>query len=214
MQLIDISQRIASGIVTWPGDQPFEPRWSARIEDGSSVNVGAVTMSTHTGTHADAPLHFAQDGATLGEMPLEAFVGPALVIDVAGVAAIRPEHIHGLDLARYPRLLFHTRSAGQPNAWSNSFAYFEPETIVLLGAAGVRLVGIDTPSVDPADSTDLAAHHALRSYGIANLENLELSDVAAGVYWLFAAPVLLADMDAAPVRAVLVRDERLASSAA
>lgn len=203
--VVDITRSLAPGITVWPGDQPFTRAWSARIGDDSSVNVGRVTMSTHTGTHVDAPLHFLSDGEAVDDLPLEAFVGPAWVVDVEDTNPIAPEHVRDVDLKRYPRVLFKTRSSNTPNdRWDPDFAVFLPETIDVLGRHGVRLIGTDAPSVDPAESKTLPVHHALAQHGIVNLENLCLRDVKAGAYVLVALPVKLAGMDAAPVRAVLL----------
>ena len=202
---IDISRSLAPGIAVWPGDQTFGVRWSARIADGSSVNVGAVTLSTHTGTHADAPLHYDAGGAAIDALPLSSFVGPAWVVEVPRVDFILPEHLRGVDLERFPRVLFKTRSSAVPDdVWSADFAALHPDLVAWLGARGVVLVGTDAPSVDPADSTALPAHHALARHRIVNLENLSLGHVSAGGYRLVALPLKLSGMDASPVRAVLL----------
>lgn len=204
MKIIDITRPLTPSIAVWPGDQPFETRWSAQIETGSSVNVGALTMSTHTGTHADAPLHYEAGGAPIDAVPLSHFVGDAWVVEVEDDALIRPTHLEGIDLARYPRVLFKTRSSRVPETrWHEDFLAFDPATIDLLGRHGVLLIGTDAPSVDPADSTALPAHHALARHGIVNLENLLLMEAPAGPTYLVALPIKVAGLDAAPVRAIL-----------
>jgi arylformamidase len=203
MRIIDISQPLTRGMAVWPGDQPYESRWSARISAGSSVNVGAVTMSLHTGTHADAALHVADGDTPIDQMPLEAYVGPAVVVEAYAVDALTPKLLVGIDLQRYPRVLFRTRQS-QSGIWEEPFAFISAELARNLVAAGVRLVGLDTPSVDAVDSKTLDAHHILFGGRVANLENLLLEHVAPGYYELIALPLRIEGMDGSPVRAVLV----------
>jgi arylformamidase len=205
VEIIDISQPLRAGMPVWPGDQPFTPIWSARIADGSSVNVGSLTLSLHTGTHADAPLH-VRDGATsIDRLPLAAFVGPAVVVDAPAGGALAPELLDGIDVAATPRILFRTRRQPGPDAWEDDFAHLSPALATRLAADGAVLVGLDTPSVDPSDSKSLEAHHALFAGRVANLENLRLDHVSPGRYTLVALPLALEGMDASPVRAVLLR---------
>jgi arylformamidase len=90
-----------------------------------------------------------------------------------------------------------------PTTWDPDFAAFAPETIAWLASLGVTLVGIDTPSVDPADSKTLDSHQQLLRHDMRVLENLVLDDVAPGDYELIALPLKLTGADAAPVRAIL-----------
>lgn len=180
------------------------------MEEGSTVNIGAFRASTHAGTHADAPLHVATEGAPVDDLPLSSFVGPAEVLDVSGAHTILPDHVAE---ARAPRILFRTAASAVPDSeWTDTFPAIAPETVELLAEQSVVLIGVDTPSVDPVDSTDLPAHRAMVRTGIVNLENLDLSDVTPGRYRLIALPIRLAGADAAPVRAVLDDgDDRTAS---
>jgi arylformamidase len=90
-----------------------------------------------------------------------------------------------------------------PTEWSAEFSAFAPETIEWLAGLGVKLVGIDSQSVDPADSKTLTSHHLLLEHDLRVLENLVLDDVPAGDYELIALPLKLTTADASPVRAVL-----------
>ena len=168
---------------------------------GDPVTVGSVTMSLHTGTHADAPLHFLRDGAGIADVALDVFIGEALVIDCIDANKIETTHMPET-ASDIPRLLFKTYKT-QPECFENDFAYFTPEAATALARLGVKLVGIDTPSVDPFDSKTLEAHKILAEAGIAILENLCLADVSAGRYELIALPLKLDGMDASPVRAIL-----------
>lgn len=209
MKLYDITQPLEPGLAVWPGDQPYESLWSARIIEGSSVNIGQFRMSTHAGTHADAPLHVKDGAASMDKLPLLQFVGPCTVVKVkGGEAIIQPKHLSSYaegDLNA--RVLFKTRcSARSHRAWNDDFPALAPELIPWLSMRGVCLVGTDAPSVDPADSTSLPTHHALRTHGMVALENLALEDVPPGHYFLCALPLKLVGMDAAPVRAVLLEE--------
>jgi len=174
------------------------------------VNIGAFQSSTHAGTHADAPLHVTTKGAAVDDLPLSSFVGPADVIDVSGADTILPDHVAA---ARAPRILFRTAVSAVPDSeWTDTFPVIAPGTVELLAEQSVVLIGVDTPSVDPVDSTDLPAHHAMVRSGIVNLENLDLSGVPPGRYRLIALPIRLTGADAAPVRAVLDDgDDRVAN---
>ncbi len=201
-RLIDISQRLEPGIAVWPGDTQFHSFWVMQLGQGDSCNVGSVTMSLHTGTHADAPLHFVPNGLAPADSALDAFIGPALVVDATGADAIRPEHVDSITERDAKRVLFRTDTA-DPKRWNDGFAYFTPEAARMLIDRRVVLVGIDTPSVDKSDSKTLTSHKLFASANIAILENLMLSHVAAGRYELIALPLKLAGMDASPVRAIL-----------
>ena len=210
MTLRDISVALRDGTPEWPGDTPFSCRWTWSMAKGATVNVSAITTSPHVGTHADAPLHVKDGWPGSHELPLEPFVGPALVVDVSDVE----EEIGFDDLqrrlggaTRVERLLLRTGrtiAAGPfPESWP---ALTEGCARSLLGL-GLRLLGVDAPSVDRRDSTTLAVHHMLFSGGAFNLENLDLRRVQPGPYELLAAPLRIMALDAAPVRALL-RDPR------
>ena len=207
MKIIDISRALTPDVAVWPGDQPFAYTWTARIDGGSTVNLSALQLSTHTGTHADAPLHYVPDGAAIDGIPLLQFIGPCLIIDTENSDAITPDHVAVNDKARVPRLLFKTRhSTVADTRWDPDLAPILPETIERMGAQGVVLVGTDAPSVDPSDSKTLDAHRALARHSIVNLENLVLRDVPPGRYQLVALPLKLQGLDGSPVRAVLLQE--------
>lgn len=207
MGIIDISRDLSPATAVWPGDQPVEWSWTTRLEEGSSVNLGSICLSTHAGTHVDAPLHVQNDGAPTDALPLTAFVGPVEVKEVDGASAIEPEHLSEL---RAERVLFKTASYPRADSeWPASITPLKSEAVSVLDQHGVVLVGTDAPSVDPLDSTDLPAHHALTNAGIVNLEGLSLSGVESGLYSLLALPLNIQGADAAPVRAVLAKPSML-----
>jgi arylformamidase len=201
--LYDISPTIRPQIPVWPGDTPYAARLAWSIADGASVNVSAITTTPHLGAHADAPFHTEPRGDSIAEMPLERYLGPCRVVKVPAVALIEPRHVEGVDLASPSRLLFHSDSVRDRKTFPERFTALSPELAALLGERGVLLVGMDTPSVDPFDSKELPAHHALARAGVAILEGLLLDGVPEGVYELIALPLKLAGLDASPIRAVL-----------
>jgi arylformamidase len=204
--LLDISVPVRVGTPEWPGDVPFSCGWTCRLSEGASVNLSHVHGSPHIGTHADAPLHVSDGWAASHLLPLEAFLGPALVLDVSG-APDGPLALSAADprLAACERLLLRTGRTIATGTFPAGWPWLTPAVAAALAARGVRLVGVDAPSVDDRDSKTLEVHHALFANGAYVLENLDLREVEAGHYELIALPQRLADLDAAPVRAVLRR---------
>jgi arylformamidase len=202
-RLWDISPDVAPGFPVFPGDTAFTRRWTWRIGPGCPVNVSEITMSPHTGSHADAPLHYDDAGASIGEVPLQTYLGPCRVIHVIGCGPlVRAGHLSARLHDAPPRVLLRTY-ARVPEGWDPDFTAIAPETVDLLHARGVVLVGIDTPSLDPEQSKTLDSHQRVRSHGMAVLEGLVLDEVPEGDYELIALPLKWRGLDASPVRAVL-----------
>ncbi len=200
-RIIDITAPLSAAVAGWPGDTPyrFELAWT-RAQSGS-VNVGRITTSLHTGTHADAPFHFDDAGLTVDQLDLAAFIGPARVVDVRGLKRIRPEDLAGVELE--PRILFRTDAWLDRTVFPLAIPTLDPATPAFLSERGVILAGFDLPSVDELDSKTLPVHHAFAARGIAILEGLDLTAVIAGRYELIALPLRLVGADGAPVRAIL-----------
>ena len=203
-RILDVSQPVGTGTAVWPGDQNVVLGWTMRIAGGDSVNVAALTMSAHTGTHADGPFHFAEDGSRPAELDLGAYIGPALVIDAAGQSELGPDLVRDVDLRAAERVLFRTRGSVDAAEFPREFAAFTPELATKIAENGVKLVGTDAPSVDPFHSKTLDAHHIFARGRVAILENLVLTHVAPGRYTLVALPLKLVEADSSPVRAVLL----------
>lgn len=198
----DISQRLHSGLPVWPGDTPFQHRHTWQMEDGSPVNVSALTLSTHSGAHADAPLHYAAGDQDIAAVALEPYLGECLVVDARhanGVVGVGD--LPDLDAAQ--RVLLRTFDRFPHEGWTEDFTAIAPETIGWLAAQGVRLVGTDAPSIDPQNSSAMAAHKAVLRVGMRILEGLVLDDVPEGRYELIALPLPIVGGDASPVRAIL-----------
>lgn len=203
--LIDISVTLQPGTPEWPGDTPFSCGWTWQMANGQSVNVSSITASPHVGTHADAPLHVASDGAPSDALPLEAFVGHATVLDVShttGPLTLQTLRESGLT-APTTRLLLKTGRSIASGRFPDAWPALTSSCAAALTADGLVLLGVDSPSVDERTSTSLAVHHTLFDGGAQVIENLDLSQVTAGMYELLAAPVKLGGLDAAPLRAVL-----------
>ncbi len=202
--LIDISQPLSSAIAVWPGDTELQSQWVMRIADGASVNVGTVTMSLHTGSHADAPLHVTDGAVGIADCPLAAYIGEAFVIDATDSSVVQERHVSAALAQGAKRLLLKTNSATNER-FADDFSYFSQEAARATANAGALLAGIDTPSVDRFDSKTLDSHHIFCDARVAILENLALKHVEPGRYELMAAPLKIVGMDASPVRAVLRR---------
>jgi arylformamidase len=202
-RLWDISPPISIHTPAFPGDTTYQQRWVAEIGPGCPVNVSAITMSPHLGAHADAPLHYRNDAPAIGAVGLDPFLGRCRVIHAIGKGAlIRAEHLRHRELDLPSRVLVRT-CAKAPADWVSDFSAFAPDTIDWLAGKGVRLVGIDAASVDPAVSKLLESHQRLLIHDMRVLENLVLDEVPEGDYELIALPLKLTSACASPVRAVL-----------
>jgi arylformamidase len=210
-RLWDISPPVHAGAPVFPGDTAYRQEWVATITPGCPVNVSAITMSPHVGAHADAPLHYDPEGAPIGLVDLEPYLGRCRVIHAIDCGPlVKREHVvHALDDLP-PRVLVRTYQRAPQDAFDNDLPAFDAALIEEFAESGVRLVGIDSSSVDPASSKELPSHQVLRRRGVRVLENLVLDDVPEGDYELIALPLKLIAADASPVRAVLreLRDHR------
>ena len=203
-RLWDISPPVHPGSPVFPGDTPYQQQWAAQIAPGCPVNVSTLTLSPHVGAHADAPLHYDPAGDPIGAVSLVPYLGPCRDIHAIGTRPLVTfddiaHRLEGLP----PRVLVRTYAHMPVDRWDGELAAFAPETIERLADLGVQLVGIDTASIDPADSKTLDSHQVIRRRGLRVLENLVLDEVPEGDYELIALPLKLATADASPVRAVL-----------
>jgi arylformamidase len=216
MELHDISVPLSERLAPWPDDASFRFALTLKISEGATVNVGAVTMSMHSGTHVDAPFHFEENGATIEN--LEIYFGPAVVVDLSknysgpteGFDSSRMITVDDLAAAvggqtSIPRLLVKTNFVTDRTVFPEEIPVIAPDVPSWLRERGTKLIGLDLPSIDCVKSKDLRNHHALFRCGIMILESLDLSQVENGVYNLAAFPLKIAGGDASPVRAVLWR---------
>ncbi len=204
LRLWDISPPVHAASPVFPGDAPFSSVWAARIAPGCPVNVSTITLSPHTGAHADAPLHYDDAGAAIGAVDLAPYLGRCRVVHALGCGPlILMQHLEHALAELPPRLLVRTCAQAPVDRWDPLLSAYAPETVARLADLGVVLVGIDSASIDPADSKTLDSHQVIRRRGLRVLENLVLDDVPEGDYELIALPLKLTTADASPVRAVL-----------
>ncbi len=206
MRIWDISEPIEPRTAPFPGDTPFSQEWVARQEKGASCNVSTIRMSVHVGTHTDSPLHFDLAGPDIASVDLRRYIGRCRVVDVRGTGSpplIPASALTPAMLRSAERILFRTRERHDHRAWDPAFTAVGPDAAKALVAGGIVLVGIDTPSMDHADSKDLHGHHVLYEGGVAILENLDLTAVPPGDYELIALPLRIVNGDSSPVRAIL-----------
>ena len=211
----DISRTLSNDFAEWPGDEPFHFRLTKQIAKGDSVDLGAITMSVHNGTHADARFHFDPKGESIEEAPLDIYLGRATVVDLAQVfLRSKDKHLittedlqpHAEQIAATSRLLVKTGRWSDSTVFPNRIPVITADVPAWLQKNGVKLLGLDLPSMDEIDSKSLQNHHALARAGIAIVESLDLSEVAPGIYNFAALPLKIAGGDGAPIRAILWRD--------
>jgi len=203
MKIYDISRKLINGMPVWPGDTEFQYEVSWPMEESGSVNVGRLELSTHTGTHVDAPFHFDNEGKKVIDLDLNLYIGTARVIDMIGKESIGAADLDKIDLEGCQRVLIRTLAWVNPDVFPDRIPHLEPDLAPLLASKGVKLIGLDVPSVDPIDSKELLAHHSLNANGIHILESLRLDEIEPGDYELIALPLPLVEGDGSPVRAVL-----------
>ena len=219
MEIFDISRALSNDLAPWPGDTPFHFELKWKMAEGATVNVGAINMGVHNGTHADATLHFDEGGDPIDRMPLDAYVGNAVVVDLTELFAgpkdeldrARQIGIADLDvfsssIEQAPRLLLRTGVWKDSKVFPEWIPVMAPDVPEWLRERKVKLLGLDLPSVDPIEAKKLSNHYALAAARIAIVESLDLSEIEAGIYHFSALPLKIAGGDAGPVRAILWRD--------
>jgi len=201
--LYDISPPLSPALAVWPGDVPLTRELQMEIAAGDAVTLSALRCTAHLGAHADAPSHITADGATIDQMELDTYLGPCQVIHVTVPSSgrITPRDIREPLCA--PRVLLATGRNADRTRFAADYAALTVEVADWLHAHGVRLVGIDSPSVDAYGNAGLPVHRRLVGHGIAILENLHLTDTPTGTYELIALPLRLVGFDGSPLRAVL-----------
>lgn len=215
-EILDISQSVSEETACFPGDVSFSKAITLTYEQSNVVNLTAITMSPHVGTHADAPSHICGDlndrSQMAGALPLIPYVGECVVLNLAPMkgGAITKELVDKSCTASGiktlpPRVLFRTQEKIDESLFKDDYPYIGVDAVSYLSEQGVKLVGIDTPSVDHINSKTLDTHHALSKHQFCWLENLHLESITAGRYFLVAAPLKLLTAEAAPVRAILLR---------
>ncbi len=204
LRLWDISPPVHAGVPVFPGDTPYRQEWVARIGPNCPVNVSTLTLSPHTGAHADAPLHYGDEGAAIGDVDLAPYLGPCRVVHAIGCGPlVLLRHLEHALADLPPRVLVRTCARMPIGHFDEGLAGYAADTVERLADLGVTLIGIDSASIDPAASKTLDSHQVIRRRGLRVLENLLLDDVPEGDYELIALPLKLTTACASPVRAVL-----------
>ncbi len=208
MKIHDITPKISPGINVWPGDVSFSQKWTCRLDQGASVNLSSLESTVHLGAHADAPLHYDVHGKDISEVDLNNYLGPCLLVDASNSnrdkdGRLLPEVLKFLPANLPERVLYKTEATFFNRPYEDGFASLHPDIVHALADKGVKLIGIDTPSVDPLEDKKLLSHNAFRERGLLILEGLKLDEVPPGMYELIALPLPLVGFDASPVRAIL-----------
>lgn len=204
-KIYDLTPKISPRLGVFPGDQAFERSVAMSFVQGHHLELSSIRTTVHLGAHADAPSHYASKGETMEKKALGPYMGLCQVVRIDGLSPkerVMPAHFK--NPPRAPRILVDTGSFPDPENWNSDFNSFSPELLDWLADQGVKLVGIDTPSVDPEDSKALESHQILFKRGFAVLEGLLLKGVPEGLYTLIALPLPIEGSDASPVRAILL----------
>ena len=214
-QIFDISPEISPQIAVYPGDTPFQSNFLLDMKQGDHLTLSSVLTTVHLGAHADAPSHYSPDGLSIHQRDLSYYLGDCQVIDLSQLKRDPRHRINSQDLQELkdikiltPRVLFKTMSFPDPNQWNDDFWAICPELITSLHHQGVKLIGIDTPSVDISDDKELVTHNAIAKCDMAILEGIVLKDVPQASYQLIALPLKLKNLDASPVRAILLPNSK------
>lgn len=205
--IYDLTLPISPSTLTYPGDPKPIIRRVQSIDETSRLNVSEFVLNCHVGTHVDAPLHFLSNGPSLGTYPISAFVGPAQVIDIdPNIDIIRPEHLESQMISRDQHLLLRTKNADliEASDFSDAYTYLSPESAEYLATLEPRSIGFDYYSVDGPESSDFPAHLAFARHGLLVFVCLRLQTVSPGHYFFSGLPLRLENVEAAPVRALLM----------
>lgn len=199
---IDVSVPVSEEMAVFAYEQKPQFERRASMDRGDMGNNSTIHMGIHTGTHLDAPRHGIIDGKTIDKMPLSDAIGPARVIEINDMEAVRAEALKQYQFKRGERVLFKTQNSARcwkTDAFVADFAYIATDAAQILADAEVRLVGIDYLSVGGPPET----HKILLCAGLWLLEGLDLSAVIPGNYNLVCLPLRLIGVEGSPVRAVL-----------
>ena len=202
MKIIDISMELKTGAPQWPGDRPFYYGLSVTKEQSGSVNVGELETSTHMGTHIDAPFHYDDEGLKIDELPLDVYLSKAQVMDVTGLKKIARNDLKKIEPG-VSTVLLKSCMWKDRTVFPGSWPVFDPSIAEWMRENGIRLLGVDVPSVDQETSKELPMHQAMNSNGRFILEGIVLDNVEEGVYQLAALPLKIQGAEGSPVRAVL-----------
>ena len=200
----DVTVPLSPGMLTYPGDLPFQLEPAQRLGE-APFNLSRMVLTTHSGTHVDAPAHFLAGGMTVDHLPLEILLGKARVVELLARERVERADLEAMDLSDDLRVLLKTRMSGQmlKATYQEDHVYVTVDAARYLAQAGLKLVGFDYLSIDRFGSADFPAHHALLEAGVVVVEGLDLSEVEPGEYDMACLPLRVGGGDAAPARVVL-----------
>lgn len=203
----DISIRLGSESIDHPGATPYSRKLIWEIGKGRPCNLSEIIMTTHTGTHVDAPSHFVPGGKSIDQYSARDFIFPAHVICIEDEDSIKREHLESLDFERGDALLFRTlnstRGINKSGKFSKDYITLSPEAAELCALRKVGLVGIDYVTIDKFGDKFSSVHRKLLEHEVLILEGIDLMDVPEGKYTLFCIPLSIEGAEASPVRALL-----------
>lgn len=202
----DVSVTLHDGMVHWPDNPPVQIGLMMSMERGDVCNVSKISMGSHTGTHMDAPRHFVRDGKGLDQMPIEATLGVARVIEIHDTESIKPDELRPHNIQRGERVLFKTSNSTRcwhTDTFVEDFVYISQEAARYLAELQVMTVGVDYLSVGGYTKDGPQTHQALLGAGIWIIEGLDLAQIQPGIYDLLCLPIKVANSDGAPARAFL-----------
>jgi arylformamidase len=205
-RIYDVSRPLRDGGLIYPGDPEIRFRAHSSMARGDAANVSSLALGSHSGTHVDAPSHFVPDGNAVDRIPIDRLIGPAVVLEPAGIRHIGAAELATCDLQGQRRVLLRTRNSARPAdaGYTHDYCALAPDGAEYLLGQGVELVGIDYLSIEAAESEDFVVHHLLLGRGVVIVEGLDLSAVPGGVYQFICLPLRLVGLDGAPARAVLI----------
>ena len=205
--IYDISVPLHQDLIVWPGDSPIKIESLSSINSQHECNTSSIQISSHAGTHIDAPSHFINGGKSVDSIPLELLIGKCIVIEVSSKSLIEIEDLSGYNFCKYKRVLFKTRNSEfwpkSPKGFSKNFVSLSTSAALYLTQFGVFLIGIDYLSIESFYSKKHSVHNILLRKEVVILEGIDLSKVVAGEYNLICLPLKVIDCDGAPARAIL-----------
>ncbi len=205
MTLIDVTLTMDDGLITFPGDPPFQKKPLLSLAGGDPFNLTSISMCSHSGTHLDAPSHYLEGGFSVDQAPLDSLIGQGIILDMRGKECISADDIRDSDLADHIRVFFRTdNSASLRNmAFNQHYCYLTPDGAEFLVEKGIRLVGIDYLSIENYSSSDAAVHRILLSAGVLIVESLDLQNAPAGPCKIYCLPMKIKGADGSPARVLV-----------
>jgi len=203
-RIIDISTPLDEHTPAYPGDPVFRRDTVASIsEEGVGYNLSMLRMSTHCGTHVDAPRHFIPEGSTIDRIPLHRWISPALVIEISDTDLIEASHLEAAPIRPGDAVILKANADRHACAGHDDVRALSVSAAEYLVSRGINLVGIDALSIEAYDNPAFPVHGILLGNDVLVLEALSLFGVSPGRYTLIAAPLLIRDGDGAPARVFL-----------